>query len=417
MKGFYFIDRVKDIVKKNAPQQDKRTDIEPFLFLTHFILQFKGDVKKLTLESIRLSICAAVGISIARSSFWERIGTKRIRKMLNATLSDITNLFSDRCGVNQALMQELCVSSILLFDSTIVTLGKNAKEAFDGTFAASAIKFHLQMDGMSGAIKWALLSPASIHDSCAFADIKSLIGKLSLFDLGYYDWSRFKLMDDNGAFFLSRLKNKSSVKIAEIISGFGKQYVGKKLSEVTIRNCRGKIVEFITLRKIEGEEVRFRVIGFWNKDQKKYHWYVTNLSCDSALIAPLYRLRWQIELLIKAAKQSLNLDEIPSENDKIIINICLARLIALALAMLIRKIGLLNAQTDKHDAISVLRATKVLAQLSSNLINYIVEGAIEVTSATLKKQINVLLPELFDPNANKRTTTVGRINRIAESLA
>ena len=388
MKGFYLIDRIKDIVKKHAPKQDKRTKIEPLLLLTHFILQFKGDVKKFTLESIRLSVCSAVGISTSRSAFWERLGTKRLSRMLYATLSDITELFSDSCGVNQKLMQTLGVSDILLFDATIVTLGKNAKEAFNGTFTASAIKYHLQMNGISGAIKWVILSSASIHDNCAFPNVKSLIGKLSLFDLGYYDWARFKLMDDNGALFLSRLKNRSSVKIIEIISGFGKKHIGKKLNQVHIKNCRGEIVEFITLRIIEGKEVRLRVIGFWNKDQKKYHWYVTNLKCEALLIAPLYRLRWQIELLIKAAKQSLNLDEIPSENENIIINICVARLIALALSMSIRRIAFLNAQTAKHDSISVLRAAKVLSQLSTNLIHYIVEGSIQISSTILEFRVS-----------------------------
>ncbi len=44
-------------------------------------------------------------------------------------------------------------------------------------------------------------------------------------------------------------------------------------------------------------------------------------SIKSHLIYPLYRLRWQIELIFKACKNSLNADEITSCNDNIFVRI------------------------------------------------------------------------------------------------
>lgn len=201
MKGFYLIDRVKDILAKNTPKKDNRTNSDPLFFLTCFILQFTGDTKIFSLESIRRSVIAATGNNISRSAFWERLTSKRLGKILSATLSETTQLLSDRCGVNTALVQALGVSDISYFDATIVTLGAKAKNSFSGTFTAAAIKFHLEMDGFSGAIKWAILSAASVHDNCAFPDIKTLVGRLSIFDLGYFDWARFKEMKKANAFF------------------------------------------------------------------------------------------------------------------------------------------------------------------------------------------------------------------------
>ena len=275
-----------------------------------------GDSKTFSLESIRRSVNSATGSPISRSAFWEKLSSKRLSRILSAALNDTTQLLSYNCGINSDLMQALGISGLSFFDSTSVTLREKAKEYFDGTFTASAIKFHLESDGFSGAIKWTILSAASVHDNCAFPSIKRLVGRLSIFDLGYFDWPRFKEMTDLGAFFLSRLKSNSTVYIDEIISGLGKKHVGKKLCDVNIKRSCGETIEFVTLRKIGRERIKFRIIGFWNPSLKRYHWYVTNLECSVVMIAPLYRMRWQLELLIKGAKQSLNLNQIPSENEK-----------------------------------------------------------------------------------------------------
>jgi IS4 transposase len=63
-------------------------------------------------------------------------------------------------------------------------------------------------------------------------------------------------------------------------------------------------------------------------DTAEYHWYLTNLQVPAQLIYPLYRNRWQIELLFKSLKSSFHLNEIPSNNPVLIENLVLANLIA-----------------------------------------------------------------------------------------
>jgi len=71
------------------------------------------------------------------------------------------------------------------------------------------------------------------------------------------------------------------------------------------------------------------VIGFWNTADKKYHGYVTNLQVPAIAIYSLYRIRWQIELIFKGCKRSLNVDEkVTSNNDNIIESLVLSTLIA-----------------------------------------------------------------------------------------
>lgn len=368
-------------------------------------MQFMGDSKKFSLESIRRSINSTTGSPICKSAFWERLATKNLGEKLSSVLNDLTQLLSGNCGIDSELMKALGVSGLSYFDSTIVTLRDKAKTYFDGTFTASAIKFHWESDGISGAVKWAILSAASVHDNCAFPKVEKLIGRLSIFDLGYFDWPRFKEMQEMGAFFLSRLKSNSTVYIDEIVSGLGKKHLGKSLGDLKFKKSRGDIIEFITHRKIGKQKTKFRVIGFWNPSLKRYHWYVTNLECKAIYIAPLYRMRWQLELLIKSAKQSLNLNQITSENEKIIINLCIAKLVALAISMIIRKVGLLNISGEKKNSISLQRSAMVLANLSKDFVNYIID-ALDGCGRLLKARLKILLHELYDPNYKKRRSSM-----------
>jgi len=368
-------------------------------------MQFMGDSKQFSLESIRRSVNATSGVPISKSAFWERLTTKILGKKLSAILNGVTHLLSSNYGIDPQLMKALDVTGLSFFDSTIVTLRDQANKHFEGTFTASAIKFHLESDGVSGALKWAILSASSVHDNCAFPDIKSLIGRLSIFDLGYFDWPRFKEMKEMGVYFLSRLKSNSTVYIDEIVLGLGKKHLGKRLGDLNFKKSRGDVIEFTTHRKIGKQRVKFRVIGFWNAILKRYHWYVTNLECNAIYIAPLYRLRWQLELLIKSAKQSLNLNQIASENKRIIINLCTAKLIALTISMVIRQIGLLNIIGEQRNSISLQRSAMVLANLSKDFVNYIID-ALDGCRKLLRARLKVLLNELYDPNYKKRRSSM-----------
>lgn len=368
-------------------------------------MQFTGDSKQFSLESIRRSVNATTGAPISKSSFWERLGTKVLGKKLSCVLNDATQLLSSDCGIDPQLMKALGVTGLSYFDSTIVTLRDKAKAHFDGTFTASAIKFHLESDGISGALKWTILSAASVHDNCAFPSIEKLVGILSIFDLGYFDWPRFNEMKEMGAFFLSRLKSNSTVYIDEIVCGLGKKHLGKKLGDLRFNKSRGDIIEFITIRKIGKQEVKFRVVGFWNPTLKRYHWYVTNLECKAIYIAPLYRMRWQLELLIKSAKQSMNLNQITSGNKNIIINLCIAKLVALTISMIIRRIGLLNISGEKRNSISLQRSAMVLVNISKDFVNYIID-ALNGCGKLLRARLKALLDELYDPNYKKRRSSM-----------
>lgn len=414
LEGFYLINRIKKIVESASGKKDKRMVVDPIEFLSCLIFSFTGDAKVFSLESIRRTLIAESGSNISRSAFWERLISQSLTKKLSESLNHIMNLINGQSGLGHDLEKSLGVTGISMFDSSIVTLSNFAKEDFDSTFTEAGIKFHLESDGVSGGLRWSILSSASVHDNCGFPNIQDQSGRLSIFDLGYFDWVRFANMDQCGAFFLSRVKSNAAIRILEAVDGISAKHNGKLLKNLKFTRSRGTVVEFLTERRINGEYHKFRVIGFWNKAQKRYHWYITNLNCSAKLISPLYRYRWQIELLIKAAKQTLNMDQIPSSNRSIIINLSIARLIALGVAMVVKRVADINIQdATLRGASSIQRAAKVLSILASDFLFYIINTS---RAATLKDKMYSLIHEMVDPNGKKRKTSFTALRELASAI-
>jgi IS4 transposase len=104
------------------------------------------------------------------------------------------------------------------------------------------------------------------------------------------------------------------IRLKKVIQGLDKGAIGQSLLALDLSRKKGNLIEVIVEKIHQENTLRYRVIGFWNPVEKDYHWYITNLTAAAYLIYPLYRSRWQIELIFKACKNSLNADEITSTN-------------------------------------------------------------------------------------------------------
>ncbi len=131
---------------------------------------------------------------------------------------------------------------------------------------------------------------------------------------------------------------------------------------------------------------------------------------------PLYRLRWQIELIFKACKNSLNANGITSEDKGIIENLLLASLVAHLGTYTIFSNGLESLNEEQRLAVSVQRIAKVAVILAEDFVRFILRPSRKYFSILLK-QIKLFSGELFDPNYKHRETTIMRLNRLLEELA
>jgi hypothetical protein len=316
-------------------------------------------------------------------------------------------------GVGQSITNSIGVCRIFLLDSSSITLPPGARGSFPASRSnviPAAIKVHALWDLFGGIVKWFEMTPAKTHDRKGFPPLELLVGSLIIFDLGYWDFQLLKDMMDAGVFFLSRVKSNARVEILKTVSGASKTCIGYDLHSGRMSGYRGDIVEIIGKFIIPKTRDSFesRVIGFWNPNDSSYYWYVTNLKVSSVLIYPLYRLRWQLELLWKSWKGCLLLDEVTSENKHIIMNLTLVGMCASMLAGTISIAVLNEKKKEIQTANSVQRSASMFIRIGNKMFDFISEQT-RVAKATLITAIDLFKDELFDPNYNSRIGSLQRV--------
>ena len=265
------LNTVKQSFRRVLPASDKRTVLPPLDFVTGLVLCFLSDTKSFSLESIRRFLMAQYGVSISKGAFWERLSGQSLKKQLYAVLSQLMSRLATESIAGKELLEKLKVSGIYLIDSSTVSLWDGVKERYPGTWTTAAIKWHACVDLLSGQVRWFALSPGSTNDRQCFPPLKSIAGKLLVFDLGYWDYGLLLLIDAADGFFLSRVKSNAALRIESVVSGLSDGWVGCTLSEFKPKRKKKDILE------ARGEVVDgdlsgvFRLIGFWNPIEKKYH--------------------------------------------------------------------------------------------------------------------------------------------------
>jgi len=402
---------LKQCFEKIVPSQDARTTINPLEFIVCLVFCYLGDSKTFALEAIRRFMKAALDKEISRSAFWERLAGDRLKNQLRRVVAELMVTLTSPITRGGQLLKQLGVTDIWLHDSSSITLCASAKEHFPGTRTAAGIKWHGSFDLLRGMLTWFQLTPTATHDRNCFPPVELLKGKLIIFDLGYWDYGLLYAIEKAGGFFLSRLKSNAVVHIVEVIQGLPKQVIGQALLSLNLSHKKDNIIEVITTKVYEGQLLRYRVIGFWNPVEKGYHWYITNLVAAAYLMYPLYRLRWQIELIFKACKNSLNANQITSSDENIIESLLLASIAAHLSSCTLFNIGIEQLEEKKQWAISFQRVAKVAVVLARDFILFLLNSSRDHFDNLLHK-IKLFANEMYDPNYKKRETSLMRINRL-----
>jgi hypothetical protein len=272
------------------------------------------------------------------------------------------------------------------------------------------MKVHLLFDLFRGTKQWFDITPATTHDRKGFPPLELLKGSLIIFDLAYWDFQLLKDMISMGIIFLSRIKSNARVKIVDVVSGASKTCIGFDLNSGRLSGFRGEIVELIgefIIPKTR-EVFQTRIVGFWCPDDHSYHWYSTNLKVSAILIYPLYKLRWQLELIWKSWKSIFHLDEITSTDRHIIFNLALAGMCTGLLAGAISVAVVNEASKEKQAAFSLQRAASFLLRIARELCNHIL-SSIRSGKKKLMDMITLFKDELIDPNYKNRISSLNRV--------
>lgn len=395
-----------------VPESDSRVNLSHLNFITGLIFCFLGDTKSFGLEAIRRFLIATFERPISKGAFWERLSRNRLKGILHDLMGRLMSRLSSVTRIGEKLLHQLGVSALYLVDSSSITLGDDACESYPGTRTPAAIKWHACFDLLLGRMTWFEITAASVHDRKCFPDIRSLAGKLILFDLGYWDYGLLRRIEAEKGYFLSRVKSNAAIWITEVIHGLSTAAVGSKLSALTFKRKRKAIIELLGEIVHKGQAQVYRVMGFWNPVEKQYHWYLTNLSVAAYLLYPLYRLRWQVELIFKASKRSFNLDQrLTSNNDNIIQSLILSSIIASFASCVVLEIGAKQLTEKEQWAISVQRIAHIVVLVALEFIRYLTTSSHKAAAALIEK-ITLLSREMFEKNHRHRSTSLGQLNNL-----
>ena len=399
--------QLKNEMSKSFSLSDQRAKIQDSDFIIGLIQAIAGSKDNFSLAELRRRSCSFLGIHIGQSAFNERLGTASLVQSLQTVLGIILAMRLDEKGAVSTLKKKLGVDEIIGVDSSMVSLWDGLCNHFRGTFVTAALKLNLGMNLVSGAVKWFQVTEGAAHDSGHFPCITA--GSLYIFDLGYWSVQRAVDIDNSRACFLSRVKLNLRLTVTHAIYGIGKSTEGRDLLKIPIKRKGKSVIEVTATLK----GVPFRVLGFWNKKEKEYRWYITNLTCKRDFIYSTYRLRWQIELSFKAMKSILNFDRMPTTNPNTATSLSLVCLINYALSMILRDTARRKAARtpDKACSASILRAAKVFSGIAGRVLE-VLKLSRRITRAAVKKVDEFVLPlleDIFDPNYKTRKTTIKSI--------
>ena len=187
--------------------------------------------------------------------------------------------------------------TVYAFDSTTIDLCMSLFPWARYTRAQHAMKLHTLLDLRGNIPTFIRITPARLHDINVLDDLTPEAGAFYVMDRGYVDFERLYRWTLAGSFFVTRARKNfrfDRVESRPVDKGAGVQ------CDQTIR-----LVWFYSSRGYPGELRRIRYRD--PQTGQRLVFLTNNFTHPAAVIADLYRCRWQVELFFKWIKQHLRI--------------------------------------------------------------------------------------------------------------
>lgn len=272
----------------------------------------------------RLMIFAA-GVDVARSAVTQRFGSGSAQLM-----EKLVGLVSQRLSksVCPRILERLQrFHKVLAHDGSVISLSSLLKKLFPArrtTSMDSALRVH----GTADVIQWQIVRVVVTGDREDELRVARTMpiekDVLYINDLGYFCYSYFKEVENNGAHIVSRVKSNANPTIVNIRHGLRAPVKiareGWGLNDARLPDYflkKADTFDLDAMFKTDEGSVKLRVIGVYDADIDSYHMFVTTLKAQDFSpkeIGQIYRLRWTIELLFKLLKSSCHMDHVDTSN-------------------------------------------------------------------------------------------------------
>lgn len=226
----------------------------------------------------------------------------------NDLLKQYHYVFSD------SRIKQVIKKQIEIFDSTTISLFQDILKCVGRTPAngkrKGGIKMHtvINVDEMVPKMIW--FTSATTNDHYLLDKLKFDANTIYVFDKGYNDYVAFKRFCDNETGFVTRIKDNAVYSIEEEL------YIDKCIHSGVLED---QIIEITVEEEGKSSKLKLRKVTFYDRVLKRKFEFLTNLfEMRADLIAAIYKLRWQIELLFKQLKQNFPLKYFLGDNQNAI---------------------------------------------------------------------------------------------------
>jgi len=240
-----------------------------------------------SLADFRRSYNATADDTLCPSGFYQQLTPE-----LAEYLSDLVERGFDEVTIPDTASQEIDrFRDIISADGTVLRLHELLADDFQARKEEQAgARLHLLHNITNQTIEDYTITDEKAHDSTQFDTGPWLEDRLVLFDWAYLCYRRFALIDENGGYFVTPLKDNANPVITEELREWRGDAIpleGEQIHDVTDDLYRQYIdveveVEF-ERRPYAGEQSedskRFRVVGVRDEDadDRDYELYITNL--------------------------------------------------------------------------------------------------------------------------------------------
>ena len=354
-----------------------------------------------TLAAFRRSYNATADKTLSPGGFYQRL-----TPLFAAYLRDLVEFALDEVAVPHTVSDEFDrFRDVMIADATVLRLHRFLREEYRGLREEQAgAKLHLLHNVTDRTIEKISITGERPHDSTEFKTGSWLHGRLLILDLAYFKYRRFARIDENGGYFVSRLKTNTKPEIvAELREWRGRAIPleGEQVFEIAEDLHRKYVDVEVEVRFRRGpyagtrswDTKRFRVVGGRHEGPPPDQLYNTKQPPKGRLPAgkvKIYRCRWAVELLFRELKTLYELDEFDTTNPAVVEILLYAAILTLVVSRELLELVIEHADDDAvfppERWVATIRshAQRILKRLS-NYLDYSPPPLLERMAADAQK--------------------------------
>lgn len=308
------------MIKKEVKKCDSDRYTKRFTTKDHLISMLFCSFSKCT--SLREISGAMLGLSGKTSSFQLNHIPKRStlsdanRKRDVLVFENIYHQLLKQYGgfLSDSRIKDIINKQVKIFDSSTISLfkdimgcvGRNPKNGK----RKGGIKVHTVVNADETVPNLVWFSEAKTHDHNFLEKLKCDENTIYVFDKGYNDYKAFAHFTTQNTGFVTRIKDNALYRSIEKLD------IGERIHNGVLED---EIIEIDVKNDKEIIQLRLRKVTFYDRVNKREFEFLTNLfELRADLIAALYKIRWQIELLFKQLKQNFPLKYFLGDNENAI---------------------------------------------------------------------------------------------------